>query len=101
MSHLELEDVYIAKQKAFPSRPSAAMAKGAAKVQGRPERFTNLLSMLAEVYSAPLSHAGGWQALYIALVYLALIPGYREETLKPGIIPGNPVYLAGMVMAHP
>ena len=29
-------------------------------------------------------------------VYLVLIPGYREETLKPGIIPGNPVYLAGM-----
>ena len=29
-------------------------------------------------------------------VYLALILGYREETLKPGIIPGNPVYLEGM-----
>ena len=27
---------------------------------------------------------------------LTLIPGYREETLKSGIIPGNPVYLAGM-----
>ena len=29
-------------------------------------------------------------------VYLALMPGDREEKLKPGIIPGNPVYLAGM-----
>ena len=53
---------------------------------------------------APTS-ARPWADVGIALLghhtsrppYLALIPGYREpETLKPGIIPGNPVYLADM-----